>query len=147
MNAFRDAGDHVCIIRAYLGANMSPATTWQRMATENFAAVSELVDRRHWRSAVSRACFAAYARVTADVLSRGITFGKRGNPTHQAIPNLIQNNMPSLDANTRSRLWSALDALLKLRVAADYQPHASVDDADARNSASMMRRVFQDLGS
>lgn len=119
---------------------------WREMATDSFAAVGELVENGRWRSAVSRAYYAAYARVVADLLDRGLSFGPRGNPTHRSLPQLVLHNMPTLNANSRATVCNAIDGLFRQRLVADYSGDSLVDPSAARGSITMMSQVFRIRG-
>ena len=131
---------------------------WRQMATESFSAATRLVGRGQsgadqassdegpcWRSAISRAYYAAYARIVAGLLRCGVTMPAKGNPSHLSLPVLVLNNLTTLDRGPRSQLSGVIVTLYKLRIAADYQPRAVVDQAGARESAALMARVFRVL--
>ncbi|MCH7812566.1 MAG: HEPN domain-containing protein [Planctomycetes bacterium] len=115
------------------------------MAIDAYAATFALFEGKRWRSALSRAYYAAYAKVVAVLLSSGMTPPARGNPGHRSMPDLILNNMRSLDSGSRARLSGQMATLYNLRLVADYQPDAVVDESDFRVSAGLMARVFKDL--
>lgn len=131
---------------------------WRQMARDSFSATNRLLgqdrpgvarapthDGQHWRSAISRAYYAVYARVVAGLLVCGVTMPAKGSPSHVSLPGLVLNNMTTLQRGSRARLSSAIDTLYKLRIAADYQPRAAVDQSGALESAGLMAGVFRVL--
>jgi uncharacterized protein (UPF0332 family) len=115
--------------------------SWQTLAENNYRA-TVLLRERHWRSSVARAYYAAYSRVTAMLLARGVTMpaGREGS-SHANLPGLLETYLMQLG----NRRWTAAGLVRKLysmRLMADYQPSVPVDEGDARNTLSMMMRAF-----
>lgn len=116
--------------------------TWREIATDNFAAVMDLV-ARHWRSAQSRAYYAAYARVAAALASSGVVVpaGREG-PSHAKLPALVESHLTQVGI-LRWQVSVLLRDLYRMRLIADYHPSASVGDGDARQAAALMQRLFR----
>jgi uncharacterized protein (UPF0332 family) len=116
---------------------------WTTVATDNYRAASTLADARNWRSAVSRAYFAAYARASAALVEAKVTMPPtREGPSHRGLPSLINRTLGRLGGG-RWRLIGLVHGLYNLRVAADYRPSVSVESGDARQALRMMADVFQ----
>jgi len=122
------------------------AELWREMAADSFSAAGGLFSGTgHLRSALSRAYYAAYARVVTSLLQSDVVLPSRGNPGHRRLPALILNNLKGVSGARAARVCGAIDTLYKLRLVADYQADAVVDETDARVSFSLMGRVFKDL--
>lgn len=115
--------------------------TWEEIAQENFAAVVELVSR-HWRSAVNRAYYAAYARIVAELQKAGVVFPtNREGPSHAKLPGLVETHLMRV-GQMRWRVSELSRGLYSMRLIADYRPSEEVGDGDAREAVRMMRQVF-----
>ena len=107
------------------------------------------------RSCVSRCYYAAYARVTHELVASYGTMmpADREGPDHPGsdtfgnsgsggIRRLASNVLTRLPPEDRQSLSELLRELYTLRLSADYRPSRQVDQAQARNATSMMTRVF-----
>jgi uncharacterized protein (UPF0332 family) len=114
---------------------------WRSIATSNYSAVGALV-QRHWRSAISRAYYAVYARMVAELKKAGAAFptGQEG-PSHAKLPGMIESHL-KYAGDIRWRLSGLITRLYNLRVIADYRPSDNVADGEARYAAVMMQQVF-----
>lgn len=129
-------------------------TTWQDMAGESRKAANEMVQTR-FRPCLSRAYYAAYSKVTQDLIAVGAPMppGREGphHPGHlptggaasKGIREMIVQRLTHLDVNKRRALSSLVGALYTLRLYADYRPSIQVDASDAREAVSMMNTVFE----
>jgi uncharacterized protein (UPF0332 family) len=117
---------------------------WDAIATESFRTVSLLLRREHHRSTVSRAYFAAYAKLVAALIHNKVTMPARGNPSHSKMPALVLNHLTRLSQVRRNNLCGVLITLYRLRVAADYQPLVNVGPEDVRIGTGLMGQVFRD---
>lgn len=115
---------------------------WRQVATENFSAALELV-QHHWRSALSRTYYAAYARITAGLERIGVTFpdGQEG-PSHKKLPALVENSFTRA-GNPGWRLSVLISELYRLRIMADYRPSTNISAVAVRDAARMMQEVFR----
>ncbi|NOT01519.1 MAG: hypothetical protein HOP29_12930 [Phycisphaerales bacterium] len=129
-------------------------TAWRDMAQDNCATAGALygipgrhdVDREHLRSVVSRAYYAAYAMIHARLLESGVTPPSRGNFSHAKLPVVLYHSLEGdLGGAIAATLWHVVDTLYKLRLVADYDPLAVVDDGDARMCLAHKSRVFKEL--
>ena len=123
--------------------------TWHEMARESRRAANELVATRY-RSCLSRAYYASYAKVTHDLSGASnvtFPFGREG-PNHPGetgtggIRRLIETSLPALSAERRRKLSELVGELYTLRLYADYRPSIDIDATDAREAVSMMNTVF-----
>lgn len=129
-------------------------TTWQQMASESRKAANELVKTR-FRPCLSRAYYAAYSKVTQDLIAVGVPMpaGREGpnHPGHlptgdagsKGIREMIIQGLTGLEVKKRRALSELIGELYTLRLYADYRPSIEVDAADAREAVSMMNTVFE----
>lgn len=126
------------------------AAAWRGMAEDNRVVVMRLFEDRgqrrvHLRSAVSRAYYAAYAKVHARLAESGLTLPSRGNFGHRRLQVVIQDAWARAPGGAPfSRLSGVFNTLYKLRLAADYEPFAGVDESDARAVLGCMTKVFRE---
>ncbi len=96
--------------------------TWTAMARENLIAAKSLSADARWRSAVSRAYYAAYCAVTVELEGRANFPGGRQNPSHDQLPKLILNSLSDISVPDRQNMKRAAVRLYRKRIAADYRP-------------------------
>jgi len=124
---------------------MSQATPdpWKCAAVDNYGAAIELKKCRRWRSAVSRAYYAAYSQLSGRLRELDVSMpaGREG-PSHGSLPDLVKSNLTILRAQDRPRLASRLRDLYRLRVVADYWPSVELVEADVLSALRMMGDVF-----
>jgi uncharacterized protein (UPF0332 family) len=124
---------------------MSQATPdpWKSVALDSYGAALELNKGRHWRSAVSRAYFAAFSMVSGCLREIGVAMptGREG-PSHGGLADLVESNLTMLRAQDRPRLASRLRNLYRLRIVADYRPSVELVETDVRSALRMMGDVF-----
>lgn len=117
--------------------------TWKEMARENRTAACELFVLRRWRSASSRAYYAIYARVTAELLDASVTMpAGRSNPKHKTLPDLVGNNLTAFSMATRWRLAGLIKQLYDFRIIADYRSTVTLEEEDARICFAVMNQAF-----
>lgn len=123
---------------------------WFDLASDARKAASRLASE-HYRSCLSRAYYAAYAKVTFDLTGiQGVSFpaGDEG-PRHPGrtgtggIRRLIEVHMTGLDEPKRVKLSELVGRLYTLRCVADYRPSMDVDARDAREALSIMNTIFE----
>lgn len=119
--------------------------TWQDLGQDCFNAAGELRRHGRWRSAISRAYYAAYSRIVQGLIARGVTMPARGNPSHVSLPSLVVIHLVDLSHARRSSLAAAVRRLYRLRLAADYQPATDVGEPDWRFALGLMAQVFRDM--
>jgi len=113
------------------------------VAVDSYGAAIELKNGRYWRSAVSRAYYAAYSLVSGCLREHGLAMpaGREG-PSHGNLSGLIQSNLTVLRAQDRPRLASRLLDLYTLRIVADYWPSVELGEADVLSALRLMGDVF-----
>jgi len=81
-----------------------------------------------FRSAVSRAYYAAYAAVTARLVQSGAVHRlDSANPSHRALPAMVEGNLSGLADWQRRDLKSTTRRLYETRLDADYRARVEVD--------------------
>jgi uncharacterized protein (UPF0332 family) len=103
-----------------------------------------------FRSCVSRAYYAAYSKVTHElVVTAGLTMPtNREGPNHPGetgtggIRRLIETSMPNMQQDKRVKLSEFIGRLYTLRIDADYKPSVEVGNRDAREALTIMNKVF-----
>ena len=116
---------------------------WLDLARDSRKAASELVLSGRFRSAVARAYFAAYSRVSDELVRAGVTMpsGREG-PSHTRLKPMVERNLTCLKLDKRIWLSRAIGRLYALRLYADYQPSITVDAREAKEAISLMKKVF-----
>lgn len=123
--------------------------SWFDLAADARKAANRLVSD-NYRSCLSRAYYAAYAKVTFDLSGvAGVNFpvGDEG-PKHPGrtgtggIRRLIEGNLISLDTPRRVKLSELMGRLYVMRCAADYRLSINVDSRNAREAISIMNTIF-----
>jgi len=103
----------------------------------------------NFRSCVSRCYYAAYSKVTHElVTTAGLTMPQgREGPHHTggrgAIRQMIATSMPNMQADKRVKLSELIGRLYTLRLIADYKPSVEIESHDARAAISIMTTVFE----
>src|SRR5436190_24364733 len=101
--------------------------TWLDISLENEEAAKELARLKRFRSSVSRAYYSVYAAVTGRLVATGaLPANDAENPSHKALPELIESNLPKLRTWQRRDLKSSTRRLYQLRLDADYRSRANV---------------------
>lgn len=119
--------------------------TWKDLAKENRTVTYELLDRKRYRSAVSRSYFAVYARLS-EILSKQMVFslGWQG-PRHSALRDLILNNLYAIEPTDRKELCGQVIHLYTLRLYADYVPTIAIERDEARIAFGIMDKILRKL--
>ena len=127
--------------------------TWDDLARNARRAANEMVQTRY-RSCISRAYYAAYSKVTHDLVATGVSMprGWEGpnHPGHlptgeagdKGIRRMIVDRLTGLSLGKRKTLSRIIGSLYTLRLSADYHPSTVIDDTEAREAVSMMNTVF-----
>ncbi|HSU69499.1 MAG TPA: hypothetical protein VLJ39_21615 [Tepidisphaeraceae bacterium] len=120
---------------------------WLDLANDARKAAASLVQAERHRSAVARAYYAAYSKVTHELVNTGLTMPKdREGPNHTggrgAIRPMVETSMPGMSPAKRVKLSELIGRLYTLRVDADYKPSTVVEAREAREAVSMMNTVF-----
>jgi uncharacterized protein (UPF0332 family) len=119
--------------------------TWLELARDARKSANRLVAEDRFRSCASRAYYAAYSKVTHElVVTAGLTMAAgREGPGHGSIRRLIETSMPNMQQDKRVKLSELVGRLYTLRIDADYKPSVEVEGADAREALSIMKTVFE----
>ncbi|MCC6680865.1 MAG: HEPN domain-containing protein [Phycisphaeraceae bacterium] len=108
---------------------------WTALATDNLNAAKLLLDHKYFRSAASRAYYAAYSALTGVFERQRVSFTFGGsNPSHDQLLALTANNLDpkKFGITMRRQLKRATRQLQMTRLNADYNPRTTVDEAIAR---------------
>jgi uncharacterized protein (UPF0332 family) len=106
--------------------------SWSDMARDNLVAAKSLLADARWRSAVSRAYYAAYSAVTGKLKGRASFPRGRQNPSHDNLARLIMNYLTEFAVSERRQMMAAARRLYRTRIAADYKPGEEVGVQEAR---------------
>jgi uncharacterized protein (UPF0332 family) len=121
---------------------------WLELARDARNAANELLTQERFRSCISRAYYAAYSKVTHElVFTAQLTMPvDREGPHHTgrrgAIRAIIETSMPSMQQDKRVKLSELIGRLYTLRIDADYKPSVTVEGRDAREAISIMKTIF-----
>ena len=119
--------------------------TWLELARDARKAANVLATYDFYRSAVSRAYYAAYSKVAHElVVTAGLAMppGRQG-PSHGRIRPVIETSMPNMTQDKREKLSELVGRLYTLRIDADYKPSLEVEIAEAREEISIMKTIFE----
>src|SRR5687768_5925013 len=102
--------------------------TWLEVSRDARSAANRLVLEERFRSCVARAYYAAYSKVTHELVAvAGLTMPPdREGPSHARLRPLIETSMPNMSQNRRRRLSELVGRLYTLRIDADYKPSVDV---------------------
>lgn len=122
--------------------------TWPEMSKDALEAAKALLTEGRFRSAVSRAYYAAYCALTGEIVKAVSAFaGGWHNPPHADVPQYIQNNLAGFVGWERKRLARLIRTLRLFRENADYRPHQPVDQQTAkdciRDAAAIQRMLWR----
>jgi len=120
--------------------------SWRAVAQDRLEAAGELLPSRRWRSVISRAYYAAYARISGALREVGFAMptGREG-PSHGQIAEIVENNLSTVRREDRRLVSGRIRRLYNLRVMADYRPSTLVDNGEAREALRLMHDVFRML--
>lgn len=121
------------------------APLWLELARDARNAANGLLTQERFRSCASRAYYAAYSKVTHElVFAARLTMPPdREGPSHARIRPLIETSMPNMQQDKRVKLSELIGRLYTLRIDADYKPSVEVEGRDAREAISIMKTVFE----
>jgi uncharacterized protein (UPF0332 family) len=123
---------------------------WLESARDARGSANELMELERFRSCMSRAYYAAYSKVTHElVVTAGLTMPPdREGPNHPGktgragIRRLIETSMPNMRQDKREKLSELVGRLYTLRIDADYKPSVAVESRDAREAITIMKTIF-----
>ena len=118
--------------------------SWLELSADFRRAASVLALDGGHRSAVSRAYYAAYAKVAHDlVVIAGLPMaGGREGPGHAGLRRIIESSMPNMNEDRRRKLSEMIGRLYTQRIDADYHPSVLVDAYEARRAITLMNKIF-----
>jgi uncharacterized protein (UPF0332 family) len=119
--------------------------TWREMSRESLVAAKSLSQDARWRSAVSRAYYAAYSAVAGALDGLARYSGGRFGPSHDRLPQLVMTYLTDLRFHERAKVVKAARRLYRQRIAADYEPPRQVALEEARiaiQDASFILRII-----
>jgi uncharacterized protein (UPF0332 family) len=124
-------------------------SNWADISLDSKRAAFELSGDGRYRSALSRAYYAAFAAITQRLVDSGMNFPRDWEgPTHEQMTAgwIVANNLKSsVEVADRGRLIAILPSLYKLRLIADYRPSMLVSQDDVKLALGDMVRVFEIL--
>lgn len=119
--------------------------TWQEIGTENFQAGRELLDKRRYRSSVSRFYYAAFSLLTHELNIAGVNFGDdQETPNHKGLPKLVRLHLP-LSIKQKTESVAIIRRLYSARISADYQ-RRTTDEPITRSIMRDTAQLFRFLG-
>ena len=118
-------------------------TPWPDIARDSFVAAKVLRDAGHHRSAVSRAYYAAYARVTAELEGRASLPADREGPDHDDLPEMVIDYLSRMQYPARREVREILIRLYDYRLHADYRPSRVIGNAELRHALLLVDRLFR----
>ena len=119
--------------------------TWDEIGRDSLEAAKLLREAGRHRSSVSRAYYAVYARVTAELVEVIPFSPEREGPSHKSLPLLARNYLSRLDFPTRLLLRDRIQSLYDLRVEADYKPAKPITVAKAQVAIEQAEWVFETI--
>jgi uncharacterized protein (UPF0332 family) len=119
--------------------------SWMELAHDARNAANVLMAEDRFRSVASRAYYAAYSKVTHELVvtaQLAMPPGREG-PSHGRIRPIIETSMPNMAQSKREKLSELVGRLYTLRIDADYKPSTTVDAREAREALSLMKTIFE----
>ncbi len=100
---------------------------WRAMGLERLRAAKALLGAGLFRDSISRSYYSAYCAATSRLANQSVYFARgRNNPSHEQLPDLIQN-AGTLPLAVRRHINRSLRRLRRAREDADYRPGVTVD--------------------
>lgn len=121
------------------------AQNWLDLAKDARNAANILMQQDLFRSCVSRAYYAAYSKVTHELVFVGQLSvpADRLGPSHARLRPIIETSMPNMRQDKREKLSELVGRLYTLRIDADYKPTLEVESPEAREALSIMKTIFE----
>lgn len=118
---------------------------WKEVSLDSLAAAKELLASGRWRSSVSRAYYAVYARICEELQGLATFPEGRSGPSHDDLPDMAFDYVRMLEMPDRNRLWRTIRHLYEHRIEADYGPGRTVNERLARECVMAADQVFKML--
>jgi uncharacterized protein (UPF0332 family) len=123
-------------------ASDEQASRWREVSRVGSRSARLLFENGDYRGCANRAYYAAYHAATAVCVIHGDEFVRGwNNPSHELLPELIQNN-GDLPINDRRHIRRLLRFLNQQRVFADYRPGRTINKELARECLVSMRTLM-----
>jgi uncharacterized protein (UPF0332 family) len=120
---------------------------WTEIAKDCLRAANSLKETGHYRSAVSRAYYAAFSMVVAKLTAAQVSFEMdREGPSHSRLPDMVRMNLPGLKTWQRRDAAAMLRVLYRARLDADYSSVKIFGRNEARESVQQAWLIFRRLG-
>ena len=120
---------------------------WSDMGRQAWKAAVDLGKLRNRRSCVSRAYYAAFSAVTAEIRKITTDFPKGfEHPPHPQLGKAVKKHLTHFSKHDRDELRDALSRLYSARLDADYRHEAEPDADSTRNALRDARYVLQSMG-
>jgi uncharacterized protein (UPF0332 family) len=122
---------------------------WWKMAQDARDAAGVCLRSRHYRSAVSRAYYAAFSALTAELLRRGAAPRTGfGTWSHAALPRFAQEQLRRpLGVDVARDVRQMASRCYKLRQIADYVPAIDVAAQEARLCLRYTAAIMRTFGT
>ena len=117
--------------------------TWDEIGRDSLEAAKLLREAGRHRSSVSRAYYAAYAKVTGLVAPFADFPEDREGPSHEKLPTMASDYLTRLAFRERQRVESSLERLYVRRIEADYKMSFTVDDEMSLAALQEASRTFE----
>lgn len=106
-------------------------SSWREIGDECLNSAKYSHDGGFFRTAISRAYYAAYAHVSGALVEGGVDVARsdRPNPSHQQLDSLLAHNLDTkrFPIGVRRDLARRVRHLRRFRVMSDYDPASYVD--------------------
>lgn len=113
------------------------------MSLDSLEAAKKLLAAGRWRSSLSRAYYAVYARVTAELAGKASFAVGREGPSHDDLPDLLFDYLTRLSPRDRWSYPRTVAFMYQSRVSADYKPSQTIGEAEARHAVSQSDAFFK----
>ena len=135
-------------IEGMLNSKRSQVERWYTLSRRVFSTAELAFADGDWRSAASRAYYAAYQAATGVCVAHGdaVKFPPQwNNPSHDQLPDLIRNN-GDLPVFERRRISQSLVSLRSSREDSDYRLGVTVEKPDALKCLQQTANILRLLG-
>jgi uncharacterized protein (UPF0332 family) len=120
--------------------------SWKEIGAENIEGAKMLLADAKYRSAVSRAYYAAFSSVN-DVFDRGGFMNGLRTPSHRSIPRPIQHTFSRLTLPRRKQMVADYRRLYALRLGADYERGTTVNKQTALLGVRLASAIIRGINS
>ncbi len=121
--------------------------SWKEISRENLVAAKSLSQHSRWRSAVSRAYYAAYAAVAGALEGKADFPDGRHGPSHDRLPQLVMTYVTDLRFYERTKVVKAARRLYRQRISADYVPPDKVESEETRIAVQDATMILRSIAN